>query len=440
MVMTSETNPYDVKTTILERGAPELSQSPLTFGPKSLLGRVVGGRYLLVELLGTGGMGAVYGGIQTSIHREVAIKVLMPRQAHDDSLPERFKLEARAVSKLNHPNTIRVFEYGEDENLLYIVMEYLRGETLGSLVNRQGPLDPLRVAKIACQILSSLEEAHNKGIVHRDIKPGNIILQQIGEETDLVKVIDFGVAKLQSQVGGAALTQVGIVYGSPRYMSPEQISSEALDGRSDLYSVGILMWQLLTGQIPFGGDDVYAILTAHLSDPPPMFRDVRPDLPVPTELEAIVRRALAKRREDRFSSAEAFRLALEAFIVTHASASEGTPADKFLRQKETRNILHWRSDLKQHIHQTGNHAGKAPGLQPPDGATIRFETPQHQPSVSAPTWTIDATQLNLSPRPSTQMLCRLKGMRAATLTVTLCLLLVVGLFWLIYFSAFLPPS
>lgn len=438
--MTMETNICDVKTTILERGAPQLSQSPLAFGPRGLLGRVLGGRYLLVDLLGTGGMGAVYGGIQTSIHREVAVKVLMPKQAHDESLPQRFKLEAHAVSKLNHPNTIRVFEYGEDGNLLYIVMEYLRGETLSSLLHRQGPLNPLRVAKITCQILSSLEEAHAKGIVHRDIKPGNIILQQIGRETDLVKVIDFGVAKLQNQVGGAALTQVGIVYGSPRYMSPEQISSEALDGRSDLYSVGILMWELLMGQTPFGGDDVYGILSAHLSNPPPRFRDVRPDLPVSTELEAIVGRALAKRREERFSSATSFRRALESFIATQASSSNGIYSTQSSRPEKRRNILHWRSELEAHIQNTGERPEMMTRIRPQDGATVRIDTPQHQISVSPPTWTIDATQLNLSTRQSTQMLCRRHGMRAATLTLTLCLLLVIGFFWLVYFGSFLQPS
>ena len=243
------------------------------------------GRYRVTDVIGVGGMGVVYKAHQAAVDRDVAIKVLMPDMIQDETLIKRFELEARAASKLHHPNTITVYDFGREGDLLYIAMELLVGESVETKLRRDGAYSPERVAGIASQVLGSLGEAHTTGIVHRDIKPDNIFLQAIENQKDFVKVLDFGVAKLKDRgVQDVTLTQAGIIFGTPKYMSPEQAKAKTLDGRSDLYSLGVVIWEMLMGDCPFRADDPVSILIQHVHDLPPTFRDTRPDLNIPEDV------------------------------------------------------------------------------------------------------------------------------------------------------------
>ncbi len=284
--------------------------------PNGLVGTTLGGRYVIDSVLGVGGMGVVYKAHQASVDRDVAIKVLMPDMVQDESLIKRFELEAKAASRLVHPNTITVYDFGREGELLYIVMELLQGGSLEELISQSGQLDPERASLIAIQVCKSLAEAHSKGIVHRDIKPDNIFLQAIEAERDLVKVLDFGVAKLRDRGGmqDVTLTQAGIIFGTPKYMSPEQAKAKTLDGRTDLYSLGVVIYEMLMGDVPFRAPDPVSILIQHVHDPPPPFHEKRPDLHVPARLEAIVMKSLEKDRDDRYEKVEGLRADLELFL------------------------------------------------------------------------------------------------------------------------------
>lgn len=277
--------------------------------PLDFIGRCLNGRYHLVKQVGVGGMAVVYKAIQISTNRTVAIKVLMPERAQELNLVEQFTIEARAARRLRHPNIVDVFEHGRDGDLRYIAMEYLQGETLESLLRRKGSIGLGRAAAIVNQVLSSLSEAHSKGVFHLDIKPGNVFLQP----GDFVKIIDFGLAKVLGRTFPTVAKSIGAVFGSPRFMSPEQCTKNQPDHRSDIYSVGVLLWSLVLGQPPFNGESTTEILRQHVRSAPPSFGRIRPDLTIPRPFESIVRRALAKQRERRFPNAMAFQRALRPF-------------------------------------------------------------------------------------------------------------------------------
>jgi len=270
-----------------------------------MLGRLIHGRFLIESRIGAGGMGIVYKARQTGIDRPVAVKMLLRELAGDEKVIKRFQIEALAVSRLNHPNTIRIYDFGQiEDGTLYFAMEFLEGRNLEQTIRREGALSVRRSLHVMRQIAASLTEAHEKGIVHRDLKPDNIFLVRVGEDPDFVKVLDFGVAKLrEADQRQGTVTQAGTIFGTPRYMAPEQCRSMAVDHRADLYAIGVIAYELMTGRPPFDAENPLAILIQHVQEPPPAMAEVRPDLEVPEEVEELVMRCLRKAPEERFQSA-----------------------------------------------------------------------------------------------------------------------------------------
>jgi serine/threonine-protein kinase len=241
------------------------------------VGRELPGGYRVQHLAGIGGMGRVYLAEQTTLGRTVAVKVIHPHLAGDDHAAGRFITEARASCQLHHPNSIAIYDFGRtDDGQLYLVMEYLRGRDLARVADAEGPLPFARIVDIIGQVLGALDEAHEQSIVHRDLKPENIVLEPVRSGRDFVKVVDYGLAKMKEPAPGAAKTVPGFVCGTPEYMSPEQGRGDKLDGRSDLYSVGVVLYQLLTGRLPFEAETPTRLLLAHLADAPTDPRDVAP--------------------------------------------------------------------------------------------------------------------------------------------------------------------
>lgn len=270
-----------------------------------LIGQMVGGRFLVVKKIGSGGMGSVYRARQEGMDRDVAIKVLLADLTQNDTVLRRFTLEALAVSRLRHPNTIQIFDYGQTlDGNPYIAMEMLEGQTLYDLLRKERPLPVRRAMRIMAQAAASLAEAHGKEIVHRDLKPENIFLVKVGDNEDYVKVLDFGVAKLRDHKGDAGtLTQAGSIFGTPRYMSPEQCSAQPVDARSDLYSLGIILYEMITGQAPFVADQGLALLLAHVNDTPRPPSAATDKQVIPAEVEDLVLKLLEKLPEHRLETA-----------------------------------------------------------------------------------------------------------------------------------------
>jgi serine/threonine-protein kinase len=285
-------------------------------GGDPLIGMTIGGRFLVESRIGAGGMGVVYRARQVGMDRNVAVKMLLRELAHDEKVVQRFKIEALAVSRLSHPNTIRIFDFGQlDDGTLYFAMEFLEGRSLEQALRQDKAFPARRTLHVIGQIASSLTEAHKKGIVHRDLKPDNVFLTQVGNDEDYVKVLDFGVAKLrEADARQGTLTQAGVIFGTPRYMAPEQCRSMAVDHRADLYAIGVIAYEMLTGQAPFEAENPLAILIQHVQEPPKPLAVVRPDIEVPEEVEALVMKCLEKAPGERFQTAgelaaEASRLA-----------------------------------------------------------------------------------------------------------------------------------
>ncbi len=296
----------------IAQAAPDAGRLRAGGEPLLKTGTVVADRYEINGLLGRGGFGEVYRARHTGTHETVALKVLRPELLSESSAVERFTAEARLCASLRHPNTVRVFDFGQTpEKALYLAMEFLEGESLEEILSR-GPLTPRRTLRITTQVLKSLAEAHGRKIVHRDLKPENILVGALAGEPDFVHVIDFGIAKFLAEGANAALTQAGAIIGTPHYMSPEQIRGDTLDARADLYSVGVLLYRCLSGRHPYDGDTTFGILAAHLGDLLPPLGIQPPD----RALEAIVVRALARDRNARFATADAFRHALEQWLLT----------------------------------------------------------------------------------------------------------------------------
>jgi serine/threonine-protein kinase len=290
--------------------------------PDPLIGNVIGGKFRVERLLGAGAMGRVYLAEQTNLGKQVAIKVLRGNLAGDSSLERRFAREAKSASALSHPNIVQTIDFGEENGLLFIAMELLSGRDLGKAIRAEGPFSPERTVHIAGQVLSALEEAHEKGIVHRDLKPENIMLLDVrGEE--FVKVCDFGIAKATSErdVEGSALTSAGMVCGTPEYMSPEQARGETLDGRSDLYAVACILYQMSCSELPFRAETTLGVVTKLLNDVPIPPSKRRPDGNLPAALEALILRGLDKLRERRFANAREMREALHDAIGIKRPAS-----------------------------------------------------------------------------------------------------------------------
>jgi serine/threonine protein kinase len=279
----------------------------------TLIGQEIAGRFTVTTRIGEGGMGVVYKARQKNMDRDIAIKVLLAEMAANKTVEKRFYLEALAVSKLKHPNTIQIFDFGETEKgQLYIAMEFLDGSGLKEVLQEDKTFAAQRAGKVVIQILKSLREAHAKGIVHRDLKPDNIFLCTVGDQVDFVKVLDFGVAKLkEGDESKATLTKTGAIFGTPRYMSPEQSVSANVDQRSDLYAIGVMFYEMLAGRAPFEAEMPLSLLIMHVQDPVPSFNEVRPDLVIPPELETFTRKLLEKDPNNRYATAEAAIRALE---------------------------------------------------------------------------------------------------------------------------------
>jgi eukaryotic-like serine/threonine-protein kinase len=270
-------------------------------------GDLVADRYELEELVGTGGMSSVFRARDRQLERRVAIKILHEHYADDPEYLERFRREARAVARLSHPNIVTVIDRGDDEGRQYIVFEHVDGENLKELVLRTGRLSVRRALELALAVADGLSFAHDHGLVHRDVKPQNVLLSSEGE----VKVTDFGIARSLHMEHG--VTQTGTVLGTGEYLAPEQASGKPVSAATDVYSLGVVLWELLAGDVPFVGENFVAVALRHVNEPPPSLRERRPD--VSPRLEAAVDRALAKDPGRRFPSMAAFAKELRACLA-----------------------------------------------------------------------------------------------------------------------------
>ena len=295
--------------------------------PASYIGKDIAGQFRILQRIGSGGMGAVYKAEQPEMNRFVAIKILHPKYVSRPDLVSRFRREARAMSHLSHPNTARVFMYGQlEDGACYIVMEYLEGKNLAQVTRAEGMLQPARAVNIMVQVCGALEEAHRQGMVHRDLKPENIFLTTQGGIADYPKVLDFGLAKVtqrEMRPGSLILTQEGMVFGTPEFMSPEQLSGDNVDGRSDLYSLALVLYQMLSGKLPFEATTVQETMIKRLTEEPAKLTDVRPDLVFPPGLQAVLDSALTRTPAQRYQSVAKF--AADVAAVTGRPGGPGRP-------------------------------------------------------------------------------------------------------------------
>ena len=292
---------------------PNLGEAP------QMIGREIAGRYRILSKLGEGGMGAVYKAEQMSLKRTVAVKLLRPEVASSAMLLRRFNAEAEAVAKLSHPNTVNIYDFGQDsDGTVFIAMELIEGSSLRSVIHRDAPLPLRRALTIASQVASSLSDAHARSIIHRDLKPDNVMLQERGKQRDVVRVLDFGIAKLrdENRQSQLAMTQAGDMLGTPQYMAPEQIRAEHIDGRTDVYALGCMIYEMVTARLPFEAPTVMALLSKHLLESviPPTRR--RADLYIPPALDALVLGAMAKDPAARPPTMDAFGEQIAALLAT----------------------------------------------------------------------------------------------------------------------------
>jgi serine/threonine-protein kinase len=276
-------------------------------GGKDLVGSVVAERYHIQKKLGEGGMGQVYLAEHVKMGRRCAIKIMAQSMMNDPDAISRFNREAANASRISHPNVCAIYDFGEtNDGLIYLAMEYIEGQSLSGLLDEGGPMSLPRAAGIIAQCADALQAAHDLGIVHRDLKPDNImVITSRGRDT--VKVVDFGIAKATDpKASGQKVTRTGLVVGTPEYMSPEQLSGDTVDGRSDLYSLALVFYRMLTGKLPFEADSAQETMIKRLTDDPLPLSQARPDLRFPSSLQAVISRALARTPPERFASAAEF--------------------------------------------------------------------------------------------------------------------------------------
>ena len=268
-----------------------------------LVGDIIADRYHVLKKLGEGGMGTVYLAEHVKMGRRSAVKVMNPGMVNDADAISRFNREASNASRINHPNVAAIYDFGETpEGLIYLAMEFVEGDSLTKVIERQGALPASRAAEITRQASEALSVAHDMGIVHRDLKPDNIMLAKNRDGSDCVKVVDFGIAKA-SQSEAQKVTKTGLVVGTPEYMSPEQLAGDKLDGRSDIYSLALVAFNMLTGKLPFPSETVQESMIMRLTDRPKTLAEMKPDVPWPAELQTVMDRALARDAKERYQHA-----------------------------------------------------------------------------------------------------------------------------------------
>ncbi|MGH7608198.1 MAG: serine/threonine-protein kinase, partial [Gemmatimonadales bacterium] len=308
---------------------PNDGQTLRSAAPASdLVGQVVADRYHVLKKLGEGGMGQVYLAEHVKMGRRSAIKVMNPAMVHDPDAVARFNREAANASRINHPNVCAIYDFGETpppDNLIYLAMEYIEGEPLTDLLEREGALPVARATQVFLQTADALQAAHDLGIVHRDLKPDNIMLTRRKDGGSAVKVVDFGIAKaVGGDQSGQKVTKTGLVVGTPEFMSPEQLSGDAVDGRSDLYALALVFFRMLTGKLPFEATTVQETMVKRLTDEPVTLAMARPDLAFPPGLQPVLDTALARSPLERYQSVAKF--ASDVGTVTGAGARRATAA------------------------------------------------------------------------------------------------------------------
>ena len=294
-------------------------------------------RYEILSLLGEGGMATVYRARQANMKRDVAVKVIESKLARNPDFVKRFEREAQTVASLSHIHILKVFDYGQQGDLIYLVMELLTGGSLADLIGK-GPLSPDLTSRMLDQVASALDYAHSLGIIHRDLKPQNVLLDGQGN----IHLTDFGIVKLLAET--TALTQSGVAMGTPTYMSPEQWKGQPADARTDIYALGVMLFEMLTGRVPFKADTPFGLMHQHVYDPPPSVLGLRSD--VPPGVDTAISKALAKDRDERFASAEtmatAFRTALAgqlpATVPTRPKAVEATQVEVPVTKRTQRRV------------------------------------------------------------------------------------------------------
>jgi serine/threonine protein kinase/tetratricopeptide (TPR) repeat protein/class 3 adenylate cyclase len=320
-----------------------------------LIGRKLHGTIEIIRRIGEGGMGYVYEAYQAHLERRLAVKVMTPEHARNPVASEYFIREAKSASRLRHPNIIQIIDFGkEDDETLFLAMEFIPGRPLTDILAEEFPLTPKRVANILTQTLSGLEEAHAQGIVHRDLKPDNLMVERTRSKEDFVKILDFGIAHLRSSEAKAGpLTQQGAVIGTPHYMSPEQARGDRVDARSDLFSIGIILYEMITGELPFTGRSMPEILISIMRDDPIAPSSKNPSIQIDPVLESICLRALKREPELRYPTSRAF---IEALAEVGSSASASAPAAKFIFKRPGR-----RSAAPKPRHERPTEEGVVPG-------------------------------------------------------------------------------
>ena len=308
---------------------PNDGQTLRSAGPAAdLVGQVVADRYHIVKKLGEGGMGQVYLGEHVKMGRRSAIKVMNPSMVHDPDAVARFNREASNASRINHPNVCAIYDFGETpDGLIYLAMEFIEGEPLTDLLEREGALPIARASSIFLQVAEALQAAHDLGIVHRDLKPDNIMLARRKGGGDVVKVVDFGIAKaVGGDEAGQKVTKTGLVVGTPEFMSPEQLSGDTLDGRSDLYSLALVFYRMLSGKLPFEATTVQETMIKRLTDEPTKLAEARPDLSFPPGLQPVLDTALARTPMERYQSVAKF--AADVAAITGRPAGQPVPTTR----------------------------------------------------------------------------------------------------------------
>jgi serine/threonine-protein kinase len=335
-----------------------------------LVGKVVDNKYVILERIGTGAMGSIYKAEHRALSKQIALKILHRHLLTEESQVKRFHREAKAASRLNHPNAIVMLDFGQTEDgLSYIAMEFLPGKDLCRVLFEDGRLSEDRMVRIATQILDALDEAHAAGVIHRDLKPENIMIEPLRSNPDFVKVLDFGIAKIRDYTGGensSFKTATGMVFGTPEYMSPEQIRGEELDGRSDLYSLGVLMYQMASGELPFTGDSVLEVATAHLTQPPIPLAEKVPG--ITPGVAAVIASLMAKKRDDRPANAADARKAL---VGAWEAAARAVAERRFEDARIAESRPQVSSEARTHLVPAVSEVRRGPSMRAPSLAPTR---------------------------------------------------------------------